>query len=247
MDSGMKKRFIELLSFYGSDFDAIADTNELDGMTSEMLYSKYPEILDSYFLKNSPQNQEEINWLQIKEIYYMNGRFYFDVLMGELGGSHVIKNGRDLEVGKELVMLLKDYEFKLLSKLSILDRLYRDLYKNGMLSEDLGRRAGEDPVYRNKEKKEKKAKSSATGEGSVAKKKSSAVAVVVKSSQEAGKDAEDKEEVKDKDVKNSMENPTERVDGDEKYYPSPKQSMKRGDTIGFDYSAILRLSREQRK
>lgn len=239
MDSSMKKRFIELLTIYGSDFDAIASTNELDGMTSEMLHSKYPEILDTYFLKNTLLNQDEINWLQIKEIYYMNERFYFDVLVRELCGSHVIKNGRDLEIGKELVLLLKDYEFKLLSKLSILDRLYRSLHKDGMLSEDLSRR-----ISKSVEKKNK-TKASSNVEDSASKKKLPNVAVVVKNSQEisSAKDGSG-DGSSTKDAKDSIEKQAEEVAEE---CPSDQKLVNRDNTAGLDYSAILRLLREQRK
>ncbi|AFN83144.1 hypothetical protein EROM_060500 [Encephalitozoon romaleae SJ-2008] len=246
MDSSMKKRFIELLSIYGSDFDAIASTNELDGMTSEMLYSKYPEILDTYFLKNTQLNQDEINWLQIKEIYYMNERFYFDVLIGELCGSHVIKNGRDLEIGKELVLLLKDYEFKLLSKLSILDKLYKSLHKDGMLSEDLSRRISTSSS-KSMEKKNK-SKASPSVEDSESKKKLSNIAVVVKSSQEisSAKDgAEDGSSAKD--TKDSIEKQAEEIEEVAEQCPSDRKPANKGNTMGLDYSAVLRLSREQRK
>ncbi|AFM98424.1 hypothetical protein EHEL_060510 [Encephalitozoon hellem ATCC 50504] len=245
MDSSMKKRFIELLSIYGSDFDAIASTSELDGMTSEMLYSRYPEILDTYFLKNTPLNQDEINWLQIKEIYYMNERFYFDVLVGELCGSHVIKNGRDLEVGKELVLLLKDYEFKLLSKLSILDRLYKNLYRDGMLSEDLSRKISISSSKAMKRRSETGA--SPDVEGSTPKKKPTSIAVVVKNSQEMSSTKDEAEDEADaKDVDHTEEQHEEVESAAEQHLPDPRPPSK-DKTVRVDYSAILRLSREQKK
>ncbi|CAD25416.1 hypothetical protein [Encephalitozoon cuniculi GB-M1] len=246
MNESMRKKFIELLNIYGSDFDMIANTDELGGMTSEVLCSKYPEILDTYFSMNTELNQEEIDWLQIKEIYYMNERFYFDVLVGELGGSHVIKNGRDLEVGKELVLLLKDYEFMLLSKLSILDRLYKSLYRDGMLSEDLSRRIC---IPKSSEERSRRARSPPHVEEPTAKKKPANIAIVVKNIQESTKDVEDKDKdgTKAGSAKDSIESSPKEAQGDAADSSLDQQVTKKDNTAGLDYSAILRLSREQKK
>lgn len=136
---GKRKEFIELLHRYGVDFDKILETEGFDGMSVLDLVSEYPAVLSLYLQKNtSLAREKKSDWIQIRDIYYLEQEFYFDVLAKENGGMDFVKNGVKLKICEELVLLLKDYEFKLLSKLSILKKLYNTLFSEGILKSDLG-------------------------------------------------------------------------------------------------------------
>lgn len=135
MEEDKRKKFAELLQRYGTDFDRIAETRELGTMTIREMASVYPEVLELYLEMNTALSEGDNEWSQIREVYYLGKEFYFDVLVPGPGGMDLLKHVEKLKAGKDLILLLKDYEFKLLSKLSILRRLYKTLISGGFLKD----------------------------------------------------------------------------------------------------------------
>lgn len=138
MKKNEKKKFVEALHQYGIDFERIVDTKKLGDTTIDQMRSEYPEVLESYLQTNTALSEKETDWIQIKELYYFKQKFYFDVLVEGPDKTSLSRTGEELKAGKELVLLLKDYEFSLLSKLSILHRLYEVLFSDGFLKKNPG-------------------------------------------------------------------------------------------------------------
>jgi hypothetical protein len=138
MDRKNREAFREVLNVLGTDFEEIKQRRVLRGCGIKEMLQAYPEVLASYSKCNAREDAGDSDWLQIKEIYWHDGEYYFDVLARGLGGIEYVKSTQLMKSSRQLVLLLKDYEFKLLGMLSMLKRIYKKLHVSGEFNCDLG-------------------------------------------------------------------------------------------------------------
>jgi hypothetical protein len=130
MEQEKLKQFLELLYKYGTNFDLIRTSKEYSKYSDHELAELYKKAIYG-FGRSCVNKGGSVNIQQIKDIYSEEGEILMDVLMGTGTTNLRRKNGYALKDYKsKSYMLLKDYEFMLREKLSLLTALYSKFDRN---------------------------------------------------------------------------------------------------------------------
>lgn len=238
-----------MLGLYGTDFRRMVGAEGLEDSTLDEFRHMYLDVLDMCYAKNTVCNQKKMDWLQIRDVYELENRYCFDVLVAG-NGMNVCR--RDFEQGGELGMLLKDYEFRLLEKLSIVRKIYKKMHDQGLTCDDLGMNAAmPDGCASLRSMMSTSAISKRASTDEIAEEgatKTRGIAIIVKNAQH-NRPLESVEDEKSSGehhtgTMNSGPVPYRSTDGGlEKHLDTPKGKSETNEWVRGDYSGILRLSR----
>ncbi|KAM0671630.1 hypothetical protein CWI42_060570 [Ordospora colligata] len=255
MHTNKSQVFAQMLGIYGTDFRRMIEAEGLEDATIDELRDMYLDVIDMCYAKNTASNNKKIDWIQIKNVHELGNKYCFDVLVT---GSVNNVCRRDFEEGEELGMLLKDYEFRLLEKLSIIRKVYKKMHDQGLTFEDLSTSTIAPDGYESvNNMTDASMISTRTSVDEVAEEecsnneeninKTRGIAIIVKNVQH-GKSAKPTTDEKNNEEHHIVDMNSESVsdkpmDSLTKHSDTHKTKSKTKDWVEGDYSSILRLSR----